>query len=70
MGFKRTLTKRPVTHTRSTEGSGITYIAKSGYASGNYKYCNANAITPSVYLKSNIKIIGGTGEKTSPYILK
>ena len=31
--------------------------------------CHSNSVYPSVYLKSNIKITSGTGEKTNPYIL-
>lgn len=48
------------THSWIANGLGRTGTDHAGYASG---------VRPSVYLKSNIKITGGTGTETDPYKL-
>ena len=45
------------------------YILESGRVSYNSQSSNYN-VYPSVYLKSNIKISGGTGSSSDPYLLE
>ena len=40
-----------------------------GSAVSEVSACNSRSVFPSVYLKSNVKIKSGTGEKTKPYII-
>ena len=47
---------------------GVFYVDGDG-AVHNRNVSNSVSVYPSLYLKSNIKIINGTGEKTKPYIL-
>ena len=37
---------------------------------GNNAASNANAVFPTIYLKSNVLIESGTGTSSDPYILK
>ena len=48
--------------------SGIFFTYNTGGVSGNYAY-DVLKVRPSVYLKSNVLIDGGTGTSTDPYIL-
>ena len=45
----------------------VFYVNGNGAVNNLYAYFSYN-VFPSVYLKSNIKITSGTGEKTKPYI--
>ena len=41
-----------------------------GNGAGSFdNVCSSTSVFPSIYLKSNIKIASGTGEKSNPYIL-
>ena len=46
----------------------VLLVIGDGAVYGNYAHLSAS-VYPSLYLKSNIKITSGTGEKTKPYIL-
>ena len=42
----------------------------SGYANVGFNYAsNGNAVRPTVYLKSNVYVISGTGSITDPYVI-
>ncbi len=53
----------------SSYASNMFLVCAKGFVSG-YKASIAYAVRPVVYLKSSVKIIGGTGEEGSPFELK
>ena len=52
----------------SGSSPGVFNVSGDGAVNSTYAF-HSNSVYPSVYLKSNIKIISGTGEKSNPYIL-
>ena len=46
----------------------VFYVNGGGQVDNNYVY-NSAAVLPTIFLKSNIKITGGTGEASDPYNL-
>ena len=52
----------------SSDSNGVFNVYRDGAVNRSSVY-DANRIFPSVYLKSNIKILSGEGTKTDPYIL-
>ncbi|MBD9098639.1 hypothetical protein EGP98_03425 [bacterium] len=53
---------------RTNDSRTVSYVYKAGQVSNDYAY-DANAVRPVVHLKSTIKITGGTGSSTDPFIL-
>ena len=49
--------------------SGVWYVNDSGYGGNNYNPSNSYAARPSIFLKSNIVITGGTGTKSNPFTI-
>ena len=49
--------------------SNSVFRANGGGAVNNVDAYNSNGVFPAVFLKSDVKIISGTGEKTTPYKL-
>ena len=54
---------------RSSSSSTIFNIYTSGYVSATSSNSSTSAVTPVLYLKSNVEITGGSGTSTSPYKL-
>ena len=52
---------------RSSSSSNIFNIYTSGYVSATSSNSSTRAVTPVLYLKSNVEITGGSGTSTSPY---
>ena len=50
--------------------SDYVFVVSSGNGVASYSACNRNEVFPTVFLKSDIKITGGTGEESNPYILE
>ena len=53
---------------RSSEALAVWYACNNGFVNDMGAY-SAFSVFPTIYLKSDIKIVGGTGIKADPYIL-
>ena len=53
---------------RSSEALAVWYACNNGFVNDMGAY-SAYSVFPTIYLKSDIKIVGGTGIKADPYIL-
>lgn len=53
---------------RSSEALAVWYACNNGFVNDAGAY-SAFSVFPTIYLKSDIKIVGGTGIKADPYIL-
>ena len=51
-----------------TDGSGVWYVSGNGSAS-NFSPTASRGVRPSVNLKSDIQIMGGSGTKSNPYVI-
>ena len=49
--------------------SNVWYVYSSGYANNGNNPSNTYAARPSIYLKSNVVITGGTGTKSDPFTI-
>lgn len=54
---------------RSSTSSNVFNVNRSGFV-GNNNANNSSGVRPSVYLTSNVKILGGDGTSNSPYTLE
>ena len=54
----------------SSDSSGVFHIFRNGSLSGTTANTGYYMVRPSIYLKSNIRISGGTGTSSDPYTLE
>ena len=64
-GYGSSFTTWTMTIHSSTD---VRHIVSTGFAGGQYPP-NTNGVRPSMYLKSNVKIVSGSGMPHDPYIL-
>ena len=53
----------------SSPSTRVFSVSDYGYLNNNYAYFGFGA-RPSIYLKSNIAVLGGDGSRDFPYIIK
>ena len=53
----------------SSSSYNVFTVAGGGYVSISYAYYTNRAVSPAIYLNSNVKISGGDGSSSSPFIL-
>ncbi len=53
----------------SSDGTYARDVSNAGYASGSTSVYNYCGVRPVLYLSSNVKIIGGSGTESDPFIL-
>ena len=54
---------------RSGFSEGVVYVYSNGLVEGSYFAYYSRAVSPALYLNSNVKISGGSGTEESPYTL-
>ena len=54
---------------RSTNSSAVFFVVSSGRVATNSAYSINNAVSPALYLSSNVKITGGDGSESKPFTL-
>ena len=54
----------------SSNSNGVVNVRSTGFVNSYYAASNSSGVRPSVYLTSNVKILGGDGTSNSPYTLE